>query len=67
MAVSFGVMEGFLGLLRKENIVQFDALSVYKKYTDVFDIDDVPEEERKEVAKQVAGTVLAALENGDVS
>ncbi len=55
------------GLLRKENIVQFDALSVYKKYTDVFDIDDVPEEERKEVAKQVADRVLAALEKGGIS
>ncbi len=54
-------------LLRKENIVQFDALSVYKKYTDVFNIDDVPEKERKEVAKQVADSVLAALEKGDAS
>jgi uncharacterized metal-binding protein len=54
-------------LLRKENIVQFDALSVYKKYTNVFDIDDVPEKERKEVVKQVADTVLVALEKGDVS
>jgi uncharacterized metal-binding protein len=54
-------------LLRKENIVQFDALSVYKKYTDVFDIDDVSEKERKEVAKQVADSVLASLKKGDVS
>ncbi|MHC4426374.1 MAG: putative zinc-binding protein [Planctomycetota bacterium] len=52
-------------LLAKERLAQFDALSVYKKYTDVFDIDDVPEAERKEAARQVADSVLAALRNGD--
>ncbi len=51
-------------LVGKDKLVQFDALSVYKKYTDVFDIDDVPEEERREAAKQVADSVLAALKNG---
>jgi uncharacterized metal-binding protein len=51
-------------LVGKETLVQFDALSVYKKYTDVFDIDDVPEAERKEAARQVADSVLAALRNG---
>ncbi len=54
-------------LTGKEKLVQFDALSVYKKYTDVFDIDDVPEAERKEAARQVADSVLAALEKGDAS
>jgi len=54
-------------LIGKEKLVQFDALSVYKQYTDIFDIDDVPEKERKEVAKQVADSVLAALEKGDAS
>ncbi|MHC4538778.1 MAG: putative zinc-binding protein [Planctomycetota bacterium] len=51
-------------LLEKDKLVQFDALSVYRKYTDVFDIDDVPEEQRKEAAKEVADSVLAALRNG---
>ncbi|MHC4656972.1 MAG: putative zinc-binding protein, partial [Planctomycetota bacterium] len=51
-------------LIGQDKLVQFDALSVYKKYTDVFDIDDVPEEERREAAKQVADSVLAALNNG---
>ena len=49
------------GLLNKDQLVQFDALKVYKKYTDVFDIDDVPEAERKEAARQVANSVLAQL------
>jgi uncharacterized metal-binding protein len=45
-----------------ENIlVRFDALSIYQKYTDLFDIDDVPEEERKKTAQEVADTVLAGL------
>ena len=50
-------------LVGEENIVHFDALSMYKKYTDLFEIDDVPEAERKEVARQVTDTVLAALNN----
>ena len=51
-------------VIHKEKLVQFDALAVYKKYTDVFDVDDVPEAERQEAARQVADSVLAALKNG---
>ncbi len=50
-------------LVGKDKLVQFDALSVYKKYSDIFEIDDVPEEERREAAKQVAESVLAELNN----
>ncbi|MFC1765829.1 putative zinc-binding protein [Planctomycetota bacterium] len=49
------------GLLKKNQLIQFDALKVYKKYTDIFDIDDVPEEDRQEAAQQVANNVLAQL------
>jgi uncharacterized metal-binding protein len=52
-------------LLETDKLAQFDALSVYKKYADVFDIDDVPEAERKEAARQVADSVLASLRKGD--
>ncbi|MHC4569481.1 MAG: hypothetical protein ACYTE3_27465, partial [Planctomycetota bacterium] len=52
------------GLLKKDQLVQFDALKVYRKYTDVFDIDEVPEAERKEAARQVADSVLARLGYG---
>lgn len=52
------ILENLLG---KENLVQFDALSIYKKYTDRFDIESVPEEERKETAQFVADKILAAL------
>ena len=51
-------------LLEKERLAQFDALSIYRKYTNVFDIDDVPEAERKEAARQVADSVLASLRKG---
>jgi uncharacterized metal-binding protein len=50
-------------LVGKEKLVQFDALSHYGKYMDVFDIDAVPEAERIETARQVADWVLAELEN----
>jgi uncharacterized metal-binding protein len=49
-------------LIAAENIAEFDALAVYQKYTDLFDIDEVPEVERKLVARQVAESVLAAME-----
>lgn len=50
-------------LIGKDRLIQFDALSHYKKYTDVFDIDAVPEEERKAVAEDVADWVLETLES----
>ena len=52
------------GLLDGKKLAAFDALAVYRKYTDVFDIDDVPEEERKAAARQVADSVLAQLARG---
>lgn len=48
-------------LVGKENLVQFDALSLYGKYTDRFDIDSVPEPERRETARKVADAILAEL------
>ena len=47
-----------------DKLIQFDALSVYKKYNDIFDIDDVPETERLATARKVADHVLACLERG---
>ena len=50
-------------LIGEDKLVQFDALSVYKKYTDVFEIDDVPQEERTSTARQVADSVLDSLKS----
>lgn len=48
-------------LVKEDRLIEFDALSHYKKYTDIFEIDDVPEEERKKVAQDVADWVLDHL------
>ena len=52
------ILENMLG---KDQLLQFDALSHYKKYTDIFDMEEVPEEERLTVAKDVADWVMRAL------
>ena len=58
------ILENLIG---RENLVQFDALSFYGEYTDRFDIDSVPEAERKETARIVAEIILAELgEKSDV-
>jgi len=48
-------------LVGEEKVIHFDALPLYRKYTDVFLMDDVPEEERKAVARQVADKIIAKL------
>ncbi len=48
-------------LVDEEKIVHIDALSLYKKYTDVFYMEDVPEAERKDTASHVAAKILSAL------
>lgn len=53
-------------LVAEERVVQIDALPLYRKFTDVFSMDDVPEEERKAVARQVADKILATLREGGV-
>jgi uncharacterized metal-binding protein len=45
-------------------VIHIDALPLYKRYTDVFSMDDVPEEERKAVARQVADKIIAKLKEG---
>jgi hypothetical protein len=48
-------------LIGEDKVVEIDALPLYKKYTDIFLMDDVPEDERKAVARQVAGKIVAKL------
>ena len=45
----------------QEKIIHIDALSFYEKYTDLFDMDDVPEAERIETARHVADQILQEL------
>jgi hypothetical protein len=49
------------GLIGEERMMQFDALPFYRKYTDIFLMDDVPEEERKAVARQVADKMIEKI------
>lgn len=49
------------GLVGEEKVIQIDALAFYRKYTDIFLMDDVPEEERKAVARRVADKIIAKL------
>lgn len=48
-------------LIDERKMIQIDALPMYQKYNDVFLMDDVPEDERKAVARQVADKVLTLL------
>ncbi len=48
-------------LVDENKIVHIDALRLHKKYSDLFLMDDVPEAERKEAARQVAAKILAIL------
>jgi uncharacterized metal-binding protein len=48
-------------LVDQEKIIHIDALHYYNKYTDIFYMEDVPEAERIETARQVADQILAIL------
>lgn len=53
-------------LVPEENVIHIDALPLHKQYNDVFLIDDVPEEERKAVARTVADKIVAQLQQSGV-
>jgi len=48
-------------LVGEEKVFHIDVLPLHKKYSDFFLMDDVPEEERKKVARQVADKIIAML------
>ena len=48
-------------IIGRERLVIFDALSIHRKYANLMDVDDVPEKERKQAAREVADRVLANL------
>ena len=50
-------------LVGEDKVIQIDALPFYRKYTDIFLMDDVPEDERKAVARQVADKIIAKLKH----
>jgi len=61
------VMKNIIG---RDKMIQFDALPMYNKdnkYSEKMLVDEVPEAERKDLARQVADKVLAVLEDGTSS
>lgn len=54
-------------LIGSEKVIQIDALPLHRKYADRFSSDDVPEEERKAVARQVADKIIEELEGAGSS
>ena len=48
-------------LVDEEKIVHIDSLSLYHKYTDVFNMEDIPEAERIDTARHVADQILPIL------
>jgi len=56
------------GLIGDEKVVGIDALPLHRKYGDLFSMDDVPEQELKAVARQVADGIIARLkQSGEVA
>lgn len=45
-------------LVDPEKVIQIDTNPIHRKYADVFLMDDIPEDERKAVARQVADKVI---------
>jgi uncharacterized metal-binding protein len=52
-------------LVPAEKVIQFDAMPFHRKYLDVFSMEDVPEEERKAVARDVADKIIARLKQDE--
>ncbi len=50
-------------LVDKNKIIHIDALPLYNRYTDLFYMEDVPESERTETAREVADQILPTLKN----
>ena len=53
-------------MLDPSKLIVFDAQSHYKRYANLFDIDAVPEEERKEVAREVSEWVIKSIEENNL-
>jgi hypothetical protein len=54
-------------IIEPSKLLVFDALSFYQRYNDIFDIDDVPEAERKEVANNVAQWVIKSIKENNIA
>lgn len=48
-------------LTMPEKVIHFDAFRLHRKFADVFSMDDVPEAQRRETAREVADAILREL------
>lgn len=48
-------------LVGDDKVIEIDALPLHKRYTDIFLMDDVPEAERRAVARDVADKIIKML------
>ena len=51
----------------RDKVIHIDAHPLYRKYNDMFLMDDVPEEECKAVARSVADKIVSKLKEGTAS
>lgn len=54
-------------LTAPQQVIHFDAFRLHRKYADVFSMDDVPEAQRRETAREVADAVLGELSKNESS
>ena len=52
-------------LVNPETVRTIDVLPLHRKFSDVFSMDDVPEEERKATARVVADRIIRMLTDGE--
>lgn len=52
-------------IANRDAIVHIDALSLHKRFSKVFHMDDVPESERVEAAQLTADKIIALLKDGN--
>jgi uncharacterized metal-binding protein len=52
-------------LVNPETVRTIDVLPLHRKYSDVFSMDDVSEEERKATAREVADRLIQMLTDSD--
>lgn len=50
-------------LIGEERMVHIDALPLHRRFENAFLMDDVPEDERKAAARQVADAIVAGLQS----
>jgi uncharacterized metal-binding protein len=57
-------------VISSDNMIQFDALRIYNKdnkYSDIMLVDEIPEAERRDLARKVAYNILAVLKDSNPS